>query len=158
MRSSLLLLRAAVRMTVASPRTAWLMVQMLAWKAALSLLKHIVGLPKLVGFVEPQPPPALDRRERGRVEYAVRRLGRVLGGGDCLERSLVTYRFLVRAGARPRLIIGFDRENGRVAGHAWVTVDDEPVVESREALARYVAVAAFSPPAEPRSSPSASAG
>jgi len=145
------LLRAAVRLTLASPRTAWLMARMLIWKAALLLLKHVVALPKLVRLVERQRARALDPHERRRVEYAVRRLGRVLGGGDCLERSLVTYRFLLRAGVRPRLVIGFDRDNGRVEGHAWVTVDDEPVAESREALARYVEVAAF--PAAAASSP-----
>ncbi len=143
------LLRAAVRITLASPRTAWLIVRMLAWKAALSLLKHAVALTTLVRLVEQEPPSSVNVRERARVEYAVKRLGRVLGGGDCLERSLVTYRFLSRAGVRPRLLIGFDREDGRVAGHAWVTVDGEPIIESRESLARYVEVAAFSPAERP---------
>ena len=145
MRSPFRLLRAAVRITAASPRTAWLIVRMLGWKVALAALKRTVPLARLVRLVEPSLAPTRDERERARVEFAIRRLGRVLARGDCLERSLVAYRYLARAGAPPRLSIGFDRDDGRVEGHAWVTVDGRPVAESEESLRRYVEVASFAP-------------
>jgi hypothetical protein len=122
---------------------------MLAWKAALSVLKHVVALPTLVRMVEPRRPRLeAPEHERDVVEYAVSRLGLVLGGGDCLERSLATYRFLSLAGVRPTLVVGVDRVDGRLEGHAWVTVDDEPVAALAKSLVRYDRLATFSP--EPR--------
>ena len=140
------MLRAAVRISLASPRTGWLLTRMVAWKVTLALVKHALPLSTLVRLVDPGPRKrAIDAEECARVEWAVRRLGRVLAGGDCLERSLVSYRFLARAGASPVLRIGLDRDAVRTEGHAWVTVDDRPVAETAASLAPYVEVAAFTP-------------
>ncbi len=55
-------------------------------------------------------------------------------GGNCLERSLVVYRFLARSHPDARVVIGARRIDGRLLGHAWVTVGgraiDEPSVSS----------------------------
>jgi hypothetical protein len=53
---------------------------------------------------------------------------------DCLQRSLLLYRVLSRAGAAPTLVIGFRRINGGILGHAWVVVDNQPVIEEAELL------------------------
>jgi hypothetical protein len=55
---------------------------------------------------------------------------RLDGQDNCLERSLVAYRFLGRAGASPQLVIGVARDERGVRGHAWVTVDGRPIGES----------------------------
>src|SRR5829696_3336166 len=146
------MLRAAVRISIASPRTGWMLTRMVAWKVALSVLKHALPLRTLMGVAEPRRLGAsLHADERQRIESGVRRLGRVLGGRDCLERSLVAYRFLARAGARPMLHIGFGRDDQALDGHAWVTVDGLPVAETEDAVSRYVEVLTFSPRADERS-------
>jgi hypothetical protein len=62
---------------------------------------------------------------------------------NCLERSLVLYRVLSRAGAQPALILGARRDAPSVAGHAWIEVDGAPVCEpEREAYAPIVAFGA----------------
>ena len=62
---------------------------------------------------------------------------------NCLERSLLAYRFLSGAGADPHLVLGVGRSEGRVVGHAWITLDDAPVLESSEALDELAPVAVF---------------
>jgi hypothetical protein len=65
-----------------------------------------------------------DQDRELRAIAAVSRLRRTLGAdrGDCLEAALVLYGELSRAGANPRLVMGFRREDERMAGHAWVEV------------------------------------
>ena len=70
-------------------------------------------------------------RER-RVTHLVDRVAhnlRLADHGNCLERSLVLYRMLGRLGASPQLIIGITRNGGALGGHAWVSVDGQPVGE-----------------------------
>ena len=53
---------------------------------------------------------------------------------DCLRHRLLLYRVLSHVGAEPTLVIGFQRTNGRVRGHAWVTVDGRSIVEPETEL------------------------
>jgi len=113
---------------------------MFVWKLAFMVLKHVVALRTLVRLAEPRRrQTSLDEATRERVEFLATRLSRT---DDCLERSLVAYRFLSRAGGEPTLFIGFERDAPR-EGHAWVEVDSRPVAEPAEALERFVSVATF---------------
>jgi hypothetical protein len=56
---------------------------------------------------------------------------------------LLLYRVLSRAGADPTLVVGFHRSNGRICGHAWVTVDGRTVIEPEAELVRFSAAACF---------------
>jgi hypothetical protein len=77
-------------------------------------------------------------------------VGRVLRAGryagvpdrDCLQRSLLLYRELSRAGASPRLVVGF-RRSAAVEGHAWVTVDGRLLADAAEALETFTPVMRF---------------
>jgi hypothetical protein len=62
---------------------------------------------------------------------SVQRLSELIGlpDRDCLQRSLLLYRLLSRSGAAPKLMIGFRQTEGKVLGHAWVTVDGQPIME-----------------------------
>ena len=73
------------------------------------------------------------------------RLSQLIGllDRDCLHRSLLLYRVLSRAGADPRLVIGFQRMNGRILGHAWVIVDGHAVIEPEVDLLRFSPVLGF---------------
>jgi hypothetical protein len=105
----------------------------------LGLLKHVVPLRWLVRWAWC---PAAGLRDRG-VEHQlaarVLRLSQLVGlpDRDCLQRSLLLYRVLSRAGADPTLVAGFHRMNGRIIGHAWVVVDGRAVIESEGDLLRF---------------------
>jgi hypothetical protein len=123
------------------------------------LLKHLVPLRLLARWVWCRPAGWRDRDVERRLQRRVIRLGQLVGlpDRDCLQRSLVLYRALSRAGADPMLVIGFDRMNGRIFGHAWVVVDGQAVIESETDLLRFSPVVAFgrqgvlvSPPPEVR--------
>jgi len=84
---------------------------------------------------------ARDPVQERRTIRAVARLSRA-HGGNCLERSLVLYRYLARANADPRLVVGMARPD-EYLGHVWVTVDGQPLLETPESLAPYTDVAGF---------------
>jgi hypothetical protein len=114
---------------------------MLPWAASVPLLKRVMpitNLTKLMAARRRKPgagSPAYG--EIARASWLASRLQIRRFPENCLERSLVTYRFLGLAGAEPRLILGVGKNAGEIIGHAWVTVDDRPVHESDAALARY---------------------
>ena len=62
---------------------------------------------------------------------------------NCLECSLLAYRYLSRSGAEPRLVIAVGLDDDGVAGHVWVTVDGEPVNESPAGLQVFSPVVTF---------------
>jgi hypothetical protein len=50
---------------------------------------------------------------------------------------LLLYRVLSRAGADPTLVVGFQRVNDRILGHAWVRVDGRTLIEPEPDLVRF---------------------
>src|SRR5206468_7627974 len=103
----------ALRAGIRSPADVWLAARILAWRAVLPLLKWLLPLPKLVRLMwagrERERQPAHERR----VVYLARKLSGPGGDGrldNCLERSLVTYRYLSAAGAEPELVVGMASE------------------------------------------------
>ncbi len=105
----------------------------------------MVPLPRLVGWAWREPSGPRDPRAEARAIATVVRLRRLTFGdrGDCLQGSLVLFRELSRAGAGPRLLIGFRRTEGRMAGHAWIVVDGRVVAEPANAVGRFVETIAF---------------
>jgi hypothetical protein len=78
------------------------------------------------------------------------RLTRWSSGGNCLERGLITYRFLGAANAQPSLVVGIGRgERGEIRGHAWVLVDGKPAGESLASVSEFETVLTFGPDGEP---------
>ena len=71
----------------------------------------------------------------------VQRLCRV-SGGNCLERSLILYRYLGREGADPQLVVGFGKPD-RLPRPVWVTLEGEPLLETASTLTGWVAATAF---------------
>ena len=128
---------------------AGLLIRAMTWRLLLPLLKRLVPLRVLVRFA------AADHRRTGRTAMpSVVRLmdegGRLVLSKNCLERSLVLYRFLSEAGAGPSLIMGVSPTDCRVAGHTWVELDGEPV---RDASARqFTPIIVFGPTGEARPS------
>src|SRR5262245_48657412 len=98
----------------------------------LGLLKHLVPLRWLARWAWCVPSGPRDREAERRTIARVVRLSRLIGQLDrgCLQRSLLLYRVLSRAGADPALVVGFGRMDGRTRGHAWVVVDGEALTEA----------------------------
>lgn len=112
----------------------------------LGLLKHLVPLKWLLARWAWRPPAGQRNREaERRLAGNVLRLRQLIGlpDRDCLQRSLLLYRVLSRAGANPKLVVGFHRLNGQITGHAWVLVDGHPVLESKDALRQFSSAMAF---------------
>ena len=133
---------------IGSPADLWLAVRMAAWRLAVPLLKWRLPLPRLARLMWTSSRRA--ERDRAREQQIVT-LAEALcgphGGGvldNCLERSLVSYRFLSQAGADAELAFGVARDrDDPVRGHAWVRLDGEPVHDSSVALERFEELGAF---------------
>src|SRR5438045_7408931 len=119
---------------------------MLAWSAVLPVAKRVLPLPRLVRLLRPRS----QRNQRDRSREAALELlsawvfkSRPRGARDnCLERGLIAYRYLARAGAEPTLVVGMPRTPGR-PGHVWVTVDGAAVHDGLETLAELEPAVAF---------------
>lgn len=128
--------------SLARPRDALLAGQIYGWLCVLPLLKRRLSLARLVRLMWLRPRGAArDGVRERRTIRTVARLSRV-SGGNCLERSLVLYRYLARANADPRLVVGMARPD-EYLGHVWVTVDGRPLLETAETLASYTEVVGF---------------
>jgi hypothetical protein len=136
------------------PADLVVLIRMAAWPLALPMLKRRLPLPALARLMWAQPrtgPRDLERERR--TSALARRLYRfriVARDDNCLERSLLTYRFLARLNANPQLVAGVRMGDEGVLGHVWVTVDGEPVGESADALEIFSPVVVFGAGGVPR--------
>jgi hypothetical protein len=132
-------------LSIRRPRDGWLVLRMLAWRAILPVLKYIMPLPRLIAVMHPRHARGarrLDREER--VAMLAERVFQVSRSSeDCLELSLVLYRYLGETGADPRLVIAIRKDGDLARGHAWVTVDGVPVHDSPLLLDDFVSVVTF---------------
>jgi Transglutaminase-like superfamily len=124
-----------------------LAVRMSSWALALPVLKRIVPLRRLAEVMrnEARGPrdPLSERQIVALSSLLARRPPRFRA--NCLERSLLAYRFLARANADPRLVVGVRSGEQGLLGHAWVTVDGEPIHESVAAISGFSALVEFGP-------------
>jgi hypothetical protein len=90
-------------------------------------------------WLSPRSAPHSDRVQQ--TTRIVARLSRT-SGGNCLERSLVLYRYLARANADPELVIGMAKPDDYL-GHVWVVVNEQPLLETSESLGLYTEVVRF---------------
>lgn len=133
---------------IRSPSDAWLALRILGWRLAVPVLKWLLPLPRLARLMWAHG--QRDERDPAREERIVT-LAEALCGlhgnrllDNCLERSLVSYRFLSQAGAAPELVFGVSRSSDDpVPGHAWVRLDGEPVHDSAALLTRFEELGAF---------------
>ena len=118
---------------------------MVGWSLALPVLKRMLPAGRLAAVLwTPSRTLRSESREQA-VVAASARLTRLRPGlhANCLERSLLAYRFLARAGADPQLVLGVETLDGAVVGHAWVTLDGNPIHESTEAVSGFTPLVEF---------------
>jgi hypothetical protein len=132
----------ALASVLRSPADTWLSARTLCWMCTLPILKRVLPLPRLVRLMWV---PAQDRdrqlERELRMAKVVRRLCRT-SGGNCLERSLILYRYLARANADPQLVVGMAKPD-EYLGHVWVMLDGRPLLETAETLRTYTEVVRF---------------
>jgi hypothetical protein len=130
-----------------SPSHAWLLIRMIGWWAALPVLKRVLPLPKLVQLMRSERTlVARDPDQEARVAALAHWIFKSRPADsrhNCLERALVSYRFLGRAGAAPTLLIGVARPDQRPLGHAWVVVDGRPVHDSPDSVGAFEPILVF---------------
>ena len=141
-----------------SPLDVALAARIMAWACVLPVLKHTVPLRGLVRLVrrEPRAETRDPRREEQIVTFArwACRITRWRSGGNCLERGLVSYRYLCAANAEPVLVVGVARDDvAGVKGHAWVLLDGKPAGESVHAVSDFAVMLMFTPDGQPVTAP-----
>lgn len=127
-------------------RSPLLSVRILVWSVVLRLAKHLVPLPRLARLMWSSGRRRLGRDEQQRIvrlTQALPSLRAKAADDNCLERSLVAYRYLSRSGGDPILVSGVRRGGTGIQGHAWVLLDGEPVHEPAETLQEFVPVVRF---------------
>jgi hypothetical protein len=133
---------------VRSPWDAWVLARMIGWSLVLPVLKRTLPLPRVVSLLRSnghadRRDPDRERRLAALSEWVF--LARPRRSRDnCLDRALVTYRYLGGAGAEPTIVVGIAKgADNAVAGHVWVTVDGEPVHDDPQTVESFVPVTAF---------------
>lgn len=143
------------------PIEPWLLSRMAGWAVLLAVLKRAVPLRSLVRMVLARSDRGGRRPAQERVIVRHARLATRLTPwtrrGKCVERGLITFRYLAAIDARPSLVVGMGRdETSAIIGHAWVVVDGEAVGETVTALEAFTPILTFGPegrPTDPPSSP-----
>jgi hypothetical protein len=132
-------------MNAADAKDSGLALRMAGWSLVLPLLKRVMPLRSLVRLMW------LDGRVQRSAhrEHAIAQFSERLTRrrpsfhGNCLERSLLAYRYLAETNADPRLVIAVSAREDGVVGHAWVTVDDRPVHDSDADVGEFAPIAEF---------------
>ncbi|MDP9280272.1 MAG: lasso peptide biosynthesis B2 protein [Gemmatimonadota bacterium] len=128
------------RETFASRSNVLLALRMSGWVLGLPFAKRLVPIERLARMMwRDGARERLPQRELFTMRLACR-LTR-FSGSNCLDRSLILYRYLAGAGASPTLVLGIGKE-GRY-GHAWILVDGVAVADSDAELERYEGIVAF---------------
>lgn len=128
--------RAVARLAACFRRDWRLLLRAFLWRLALPLLKNVVPLPTLVRLLSASPVAgaAGTHERRGSRLEAVGQLltegGRIVVSSNCLERSLMLYRFLSEVGAGPQLVMGVSKGTTGVAGHAWIEIDGQALADA----------------------------
>lgn len=136
-----------LRGLVSSPTDAVLLARMLGWSALLPVLKRTIPLHRLVRLMRLEPTGKARNREREAKVVAlsgwVFRSRPRRGRDNCLDRSLVAYRFLSRMNTQPELVVGFGKDGEALLGHVWITVDKQPVHDPADSLEPYATIVVF---------------
>lgn len=125
----------ALRKFVKRPDEALLLCRMAWWVGVLSVAARFCSLPRALALVaggETVKTPSVDP---GLAERLARSLDLLLSADFfvfkpiCWKRAAVLHRYLSRNGIATRIIFGVRNETGKVAGHAWLESEGEPILE-----------------------------
>jgi hypothetical protein len=138
-----------------SPVNALLALRMVGWMVVLPLAKQVLPFERLARIMWRDRAGRSFRVQQALVIRLAYRLTR-FSGSNCLERSLILYRYLGLCGADPTLVLGLGKDElQRRDGHAWLVVDGVPLIETQAELDSYEPIVAFGPGARRLSGPAA---
>ena len=116
-----------------SPVDTWLCMRMMSWAILLPLLKIFIPVKSLARFMWiSSKTPVRNLEQEQKIATLVRwiYLFVLSNKKNCVERSLILYRFLSRINSDPILVTGLRHlEDGIWKGHAWILVDGKPFGE-----------------------------
>ena len=129
--------RRATRKFVRDPREALLLCRMAWWVAVLSAAARCCSLPRALAIVAARTTSEPRHRDVTMPEQLARAIDLLLSANVflfkpvCWKRAAVLHRYLSRHGVVTRIIFGVRNEGGgKVAGHAWLEAEGEPILES----------------------------
>jgi len=129
--------RRATRKFVSDPREALLLCRMAWWLTVLSVAARCCSLPRALAIVarnrtnQTHPADAAVQQRLARAIDLLLSANIFLFKPVCWKRAAVLHRYLSDHGITTRIIFGVRNEiGGKVAGHAWLEADGEPILES----------------------------
>jgi len=117
--------------------------RMLAWRLVLPVLKRIIPLETLARGMRGRPPSRYEEARIVRLASWIYGSRPVTGADNCLERSLVLYRYLSQANSDARLVLGFRSGKHAVEGHAWVAVGDRSMAADTDERGAFAPLVSF---------------
>ena len=136
------------RKLVSKPDEAWLMLRMAWWVAVLSMIARVYPLPRALEIVaghkngKQQGLAATNEKELARTIDLLLSVDFLIFKPICWKRAAVLHRYLSQSGMPTRIIFGVRNETGgKVAGHAWLEHDGQPILE--KAPPEYVVTYSF---------------
>ncbi len=122
------------RKFVSDPAEALLLFRMAWWVTVLSLTARCYSLPRALQIVAGSPnrkPVAMNGDELARAIDLLLSANIFIFKPICWKRAAVLHRYLSQSGITTRIIFGVRNETGgKVAGHAWLEADGQPILES----------------------------
>ena len=126
-----------------TPADAWLVIRMFGWRLALPALKRMLTLDTLAPAMRARPGRSSEEERVVRLASWVYGSRPLTGGDNCLERSLLLYRYLSRTDPDARLVVGFRSSGQAVEGHAWVVVGDRAIAAHTDGREPYAPLISF---------------
>ena len=135
-----------LREAIRGPSEVWLGMRMVMWSAVLPVLKHLVPMHVLTRWMWPRRRSSPRPERVLAITFLARRIYRAryfVRGDNCLERSLLTYRYLAMEGMDPKLVLGASKSDEQIRGHAWVMLNGEPLMDGNEKLEQFTPLTEF---------------
>jgi hypothetical protein len=127
----------ACRKVVSQPGEALLLCRMAWWVSVLSVAAHYFSLPRALAIVAGSETSNARSDNTETQKHLARTIDLLLSADIlhlkpiCWKRAAVLHRYLLRNGIQTRIIFGVRNEaDGKVAGHAWLEADGEPILEN----------------------------
>ena len=115
---------------VQGPSEFWLFLRIGAWILLITILLRLASLQNLMRIITPSSPAPKKYPRDKIVNFISFWLGRekLFLQRGCLKRSLVLYRYLRLQSEPVCFCLGIRKENEELRGHAWLTLDRQPVL------------------------------
>lgn len=125
------------RKCLSEPAEAFLLCRMAWWVGLLSVVARCYSLPRALQIVAGRqirkthsPDPALQNHLAHSIDQILS-ADFLVFTPICWKRAAVLHRYLGHHGVATQIIFGVRNEpDGKVAGHAWLEADGEPILEN----------------------------